>query len=178
MTLLPHTLHIAPITPDTVPACAALMAATPLWQRYGVTAAGAATTLLKAQEEGGQCIVALEGDTVVGFVLYYPRGAFARSGYIRLIAVAPGRQSYGVGARLMAAAEAVIGAVSCDVFLLVSDFNTRAQAFYRRLGYTQVATLPDYVIPGVAELLFWKRLFEGETPCEPSAFTNLADPRS
>ena len=172
----PHTLHIAPITPDTVPACAALMAATPLWQRYGVTAAGAAATLLKAQEEGGQCIVALEGDTVVGFVLYYPRGAFARSGYIRLIGVAPGRQSHGVGARLMAAAEAVMGAVGSDVFLLVSDFNTAAQAFYRRLGYTQVAALPDYVIPGVAELLFWKRL--SEEACEPSAFTNLADPRS
>ena len=176
MTPSPRTLHIAPITPDTLPSCAALMAATPLWQRYGVSAGGAAATLLKAQEEGGQCIVALEGDTVVGFVLYYPRGAFARSGYIRLIGVAPQRESHGVGARLMAASEAVMGALGSDVFLLVSDFNTRAQGFYRRLGYIHIATLPNYVIPGVAELLFWKRL--SEEACAPSAFTNLADPRS
>ncbi|MFN8483580.1 MAG: GNAT family N-acetyltransferase [Anaerolineae bacterium] len=178
MTLPPPILHIAPITPDTLPACAALMAATPLWQRYGVTPQGAAATLRKALEEGGQCIVALEGETVAGFVLYYPRGAFARSGYIRLIGVAPERQSEGVGAQLMAAAEAVMGAVSGDVFLLVSDFNTRAQAFYRRRGYAQVAALPDYVIPGVSELLFWKRLAEEGTSCEPYAFTSLADPKS
>ncbi|MFN8473464.1 MAG: GNAT family N-acetyltransferase [Anaerolineae bacterium] len=178
MTLSPHTIHIAPITPDTLPACAALMAATPLWQHYGVTRQGAAATLMKALQEGGQCIVALEGETVAGFVLYYPRGAFARSGYIRLIGVAPQRQSHGVGERLMAAAEAVMGAVSSDVFLLVSDFNVRAQSFYRRHGYAQVAALPDYVIPGVSELLFWKRLSEEKTPCEPYAFTNLADPKS
>ena len=173
-----HTLRIVPITPDTLPACAALMAATPLWQRYGVSQRGAAATLLKALDDGGQCIVALEGAAVAGFVLYYPRGAFARSGYIRLIGVAPDRQSHGIGDELMAAAEAVIGAVSGDVFLLVSDFNTRAQAFYRRRGYAQVAALPDYVIPGVSELLFWKRLLEEGTACEPYAFTNLADPKS
>ena len=43
------------------------------------------------------------------------------------------------------------------MFLLVSDFNTDAQQFYQRLGYRQVGKLDDYVVPGVSELIFWKR---------------------
>ena len=46
---------------------------------------------------------------------------------------------------------------SADVFLLVSDFNTTAQAFYRRLGYEQVGAIPGYVVPGITELIFRKR---------------------
>jgi predicted GNAT family acetyltransferase len=49
-------------------------------------------------------------------------------------------------------------ASSRDLFLLVSDFNTDAQKFYARLGYVQVGALDDYVIPGVSELVFCKRI--------------------
>jgi ribosomal protein S18 acetylase RimI-like enzyme len=45
------------------------------------------------------------------------------------------------------------------VFLLTSDFNEDAQAFYRRLGYQQVGAIPDYVVPGITELIFYKRLW-------------------
>jgi ribosomal protein S18 acetylase RimI-like enzyme len=38
----------------------------------------------------------------------------------------------------------------------VSDFNPKAQAFYRRLGYTRVGTLADYVVPGITEYLYRK----------------------
>jgi ribosomal protein S18 acetylase RimI-like enzyme len=43
-----------------------------------------------------------------------------------------------------------------DIFLLVSDFNIDAQSFYQRLGYRQVGAIPDYLIPGVAELIYHK----------------------
>ncbi len=42
--------------------------------------------------------------------------------------------------------------------LLISDYNTRAQSFYLRCVYIQAGVLTDYVLPGVDELLFWKRL--------------------
>ena len=39
----------------------------------------------------------------------------------------------------------------------MSDFNAAAQAFYGRLGYEQIGTIPGYVVPGVSELIFRKR---------------------
>ena len=57
----------------------------------------------------------------------------------------------------MAHAEGVLFAQTADIFLLVSDFNAAAQAFYRRLGYEQVGAIPGYVVPGISELIFRKR---------------------
>lgn len=45
-----------------------------------------------------------------------------------------------------------------DGLLLRSDFNASAQAFYERHGWTRVGALPGLVLPGVAELISWKRL--------------------
>jgi len=53
-------------------------------------------------------------------------------------------------------AEARIFRRGPNVFLLVSGFNRRAQAFYRRQGYTKVGAIPDYVVPGITEYLFRK----------------------
>jgi hypothetical protein len=44
------------------------------------------------------------------------------------------------------------------VFLLVTDSNSSAQRFYRRLGYTHIGAIPDYVVPGITELIFFKKL--------------------
>jgi ribosomal protein S18 acetylase RimI-like enzyme len=75
-----------------------------------------------------------------------------------MIAVAPDRRSGGLGARLLAAFETIAVQEGGDAFLLVSDFNTDAQRFYGRHGYVEVGRVPGYVLPGVAELLMWKRL--------------------
>jgi ribosomal protein S18 acetylase RimI-like enzyme len=63
-----------------------------------------------------------------------------------------------VGGALMDRAEAFLSQSSPDIFLLTSDFNQSAQRFYQRRGYRQVGALPDYVLPGVTELIFWKRM--------------------
>jgi ribosomal protein S18 acetylase RimI-like enzyme len=41
---------------------------------------------------------------------------------------------------------------------MVSSFNPRAQALYRRHGYQYVGEIADYVVAGHSELLFHKRL--------------------
>ncbi|MCI0478858.1 MAG: GNAT family N-acetyltransferase, partial [Anaerolineales bacterium] len=112
---------------------------------------------LRAGLANGATIFVAERDgDVLGFVWLVARGAFNRSAYIQLIGTRPEARSGGVGRALMEFAEA--RAESREMFLLVSDFNTDAQKFYARLGYRQVGKLDDYVIQGVSELIFCKRL--------------------
>jgi ribosomal protein S18 acetylase RimI-like enzyme len=68
--------------------------------------------------------------------------------------VAPAARGRGVGERLMRHAEERIFRRGPNVFLTVSDFNRRAQAFYRKLGYTEVGAIRNYVVAGITERLY------------------------
>ena len=78
--------------------------------------------------------------------------------YVEALFVTPEERGRGVGAALLAAFEAAVASRSRHAFLLVSDFNRPAQAFYRRHGYAEVGRLPALVVPGIDELVYWKRL--------------------
>lgn len=148
---------IHPFTAQDLPGCARIMADNPLWQRYGVTLAGAAQRLESGLAQGATIWAAGPPGAPQGFIWFVAQGAFARSGYIMLIGVDPALQGQGVGEQLMDAAEAQLFETARDVFLLVSDFNDSAQRFYRRRGYEPVGALPGYVLPDVTELVFRKR---------------------
>jgi ribosomal protein S18 acetylase RimI-like enzyme len=142
-----------------IAACASLMANTPLWQRYGVTIESATNRFTAAISGGATLFVAKsEDDAPLGFVWIVERGAFNRSGYVPLIGVDPAHRGDGIGRQLLDAAETHVRQTSQDIFLLCSDFNTEAQRFYERQGYTRVGAIPDYVVPGVIELIYRKRL--------------------
>lgn len=143
--------------------CAQWMAETPLWQRYGVTQASAQRRFELALERQSTIAIAeregpgLRHDQLLGFVWYTLRGAFERSGYIHLIGVAPGEYRQGIGKALMDYAEDRVFQQVGEMFLLVSDFNVPAQRFYQSRGYAQVGALPDYILSGVSELIYFKR---------------------
>jgi ribosomal protein S18 acetylase RimI-like enzyme len=128
-----------------------------LWQRYNVTEDSAARRLQSGLDQGATILVAEIDQSPIGFVWYVTNGAFNRSGYIMLIGVEQNVRSKGVGRALMREAEMIMFKKVNDVFLLVSDFNSGAQNFYRRLGYEQVGVIRDYVIEGVDELIFRKK---------------------
>jgi len=149
-------ITIRPLAPADIPGIASWVAATPLWQRYKVTETGFATRLADGLASGATIFVAERAGDVLGFVWLVACGAFNRSAYIQLIGVRPDARTGGVGRALMEFAEAQ--ATTRDMFLLVSDFNTDAQNFYARLGYRQVGKLDDYVVQGVSELIFQKKI--------------------
>lgn len=150
-------MHLRPLQATDIEPLAKLMATTPLWQRYHVTETSAAQRLRSGLEQQATILVAETASAPVGFIWYVLKGAFNRSGYIMLIGVRADLRDQGVGQALMHAAEAAMFAEVGDVFLLVSDFNQAAQTFYHRLGYQQVGAIPDYVLPGITELIFHKR---------------------
>jgi len=154
---LPTSFTLRPLEQADVAPVATIMAANSLWQRYGVTTATAASRLHAGSASGATIVVAEVGRAVAGFVWYVAGGAFQRSGYIMLIGVDPGVQGQGIGHALLEHAEAALFAATDSIMLLVSDFNIAAQRFYRGHGYLQVGAIPDYVITGVDELVFFKR---------------------
>lgn len=134
-------------------ALAAWMVTVPLWQRYGLTTARAITQFENAQTRGDLLLTAERGEPV-GFAWVMPQAAFGRSAYLRLIGVKPDVMGHGIGAALLNSVESQVAEA---LFLLVSDFNTEAQRFYQRQGYTQIGAIPDYVVAGITELIYWKR---------------------
>lgn len=154
--MMTNAITIRPLSPADIPGIARWVAATPLWQRYHVTATNFAERLSNGLANGATIFVAARAGDALGFVWLVARGAFNRSAYIQLIGTRPDARGGGVGRALMEFAEA--WAASREMFLLVSDFNADAQKFYARLGYRQVGKLDDYVVQGVSELVFWKKI--------------------
>jgi ribosomal protein S18 acetylase RimI-like enzyme len=148
------------IRPLSVPDCdaaSAIVASNPLWStRYHWPPEKARADLAQAIARGDLVLGAFAG-SLRGFAWCLPLGAFGRFPYLRLLAVAPSAQGGGVGARLLDAAEAHFAGAR-QMLLMVSDFNDGAQRFYARRGYARVGSCPDFLIDGVAEELWMKRL--------------------
>lgn len=105
-----------------------------------------------------QAYVCSIGDAPVGFILFTPGPVFARGGYVRAVGVDPAMRRQGIGRKLLAFAESRIARKSPNVYLCVSSFNRRGQAFYKGLGYTRVGKVSGLIVPDASEYIFWKRL--------------------
>lgn len=148
---------IRPMTHTDIPLLAAWMVDVPLWQRYGLTAERAQSDFMAGIERGDWLISADADAVACGFAWAIPRGAFARSPYLRLIGVRPDAVSLGIGGALLQEIERRSAEVAGELFLLVSDFNQAAQRFYQRQGFVQIGAISGYVLPDVTELIFRKR---------------------
>lgn len=140
-----------------VPALARLMAASPLLRRYGVTFDRARLSLLEALRNRDQLVVALESGEPLGLAWVITTRALDRAAYLRLLLVAEGQQSRGLGAALLADAERRARTSGCrHLVLLVTTANRRARTFYARHGYRHVGNLPGFVRPAIGESLYVK----------------------
>jgi steroid delta-isomerase-like uncharacterized protein len=101
-------------------------------------------------------IARLDGENC-GFLLLRHRGV-ADSPYVKSMGVAEKFRNRGIGARLLSFAEQLYRGEASSLFICVSSFNPRARRLYERCGYRLVGEFPDYVVPGVSEILLEKRL--------------------
>lgn len=101
-------------------------------------------------------VAELEGK-VAGYIVA-ERGGRKVGHIITLDVRAPARRA-GLGAKLMSAAEKRLRALGCpSVLLEVAVTNAGAIAFYHRLGYTTLATIPKYYNARTDALLLGKKL--------------------
>jgi len=148
---------VAELKAAEVPAAGSLVAALPLYRRYGYAEAAVARDLSRALADPASTILAARdaGGDLLGLLWAIERGAFARSLYVKLVAVREGTQGAGVGRALMHATEA-LPAAAAGVALLCSADNEPAQRFYERLGYARVGAIPSYVAEGLDELIYYR----------------------
>jgi GNAT superfamily N-acetyltransferase len=152
-------MRITRATGAHVPSAVELMARSPLLRRYGLTARTARASLAEALHARDIVLVALESGAVVGLAWVIVTRALDRAAYLRLLLVADGQQSRGVGAALLARAERQARAAGGrHLLLLVTATNRRARAFYVRQGYRYVASLPAFARPRITEALYVRKL--------------------
>jgi GNAT superfamily N-acetyltransferase len=150
-------MRIARATRAQAGAMAALMAGSPLLRRYGVTETSARASLAAATRGGETLLVAADGGRVCGLAWLIATAALDRSAYLRLLLVAPGSRSRGIGAELLGRVERIARDRGCrHVVLLVTRTNRRARTFYARHGYRHVGDLPGFVRPRIDEALYVK----------------------
>jgi GNAT superfamily N-acetyltransferase len=154
---------------DDLAALPPLAVGQPLFVRYGLEAGGLLSSLSGALAKGDGLLLAEELGRPLGFAWWSPRGAFARSPYLRLLVVAAEASGRGVGGSLLGAVETRAFGRAADLFLLVTEENHGARRFYGRHGYRDVGTLPDCVVPGITEVLMRKRRPEPRGARHPEA---------
>jgi GNAT superfamily N-acetyltransferase len=84
------------------------------------------------------------------------RQRFLLGDYLELLAVAPSSQGKGYGALLLEHLEDLVFRRTKNLFVCVSDFNAGARRFYARHGYQEIGPIPNFLIPGSAEILLRK----------------------
>lgn len=81
---------------------------------------------------------------------------FLLGDYLELLGIAPWAQGKGLGAAMVQHIETIVFGRTKNLFACVSDFNERARAFYRKQGYQEIGPMPNFLIPGSAEILLRK----------------------
>ena len=154
-------IRIVELHPAYLDECVEIMAGSDPWITLAFTR-NRARAFFKRHISLGQCFLSLQDGKVTGFIVFYVKEAFPLGGYVKAIGVHVRHRRQGIGRRLMRFAESRILKQWPNVFLLVSDFNTDAQSFYEKLGYSKIGRISDALVRGHAELIYRKTI----GPCE------------
>ena len=84
------------------------------------------------------------------------RYPWLRGPCLELLAVLDDRQKRGVGRDIVAWMMAQCPRTARNIWTLASSFNSGARSFYRTLGFTEIASLPNLTSPQYDEILLRK----------------------
>jgi SAM-dependent methyltransferase/GNAT superfamily N-acetyltransferase len=125
------------------------------WMRLGYTEESLFAYLIRPDPSLNRYAVNVRGETAGVVCVRYP---WLRGPYLELLSVFQSHQGRGIGREIIAWMADVCLGHSNSIWTTVSEFNVSAQAFYRNLGFVQVAALPDLVSGDYCEILLRKIL--------------------
>jgi [ribosomal protein S18]-alanine N-acetyltransferase len=139
--------------PEDRAAIVTMLASSEPWKKLGYTDADW-QKLFDPLPAGREGFVIESGGAAAGFALLRPK--FLMGDYLELLVVAPSARSKGLGSALLAHIEHMVFARTKNLFACVSDFNAEARKFYQKNGYQEIGPMPNFLIPGSAEMLLRK----------------------
>ena len=131
--------------------CLSCVKQSELWESYFKSNAAAVDDIEKMISKKQIYVALNQNNKCIGFMGIIHNGCFRKFSYLSIIAVWNGYRSKGVGKELLKKFEETGFKQADRVFLLVSDFNKKAQLLYRKLGYKNVGKIPDLFKRGISE---------------------------
>ncbi len=130
-----------------------LLADSDPWKRLGYQTSDWDSYFIPLPQGRDSYVVDLN-DRVAGIAIVRQR--FLLGDYLELLGVADWARGKGLGKRMLAHVEAAVFTRAKNLFACVSDFNDQARHFYKKHGYQEIGPMPNFLIPGSAEILLRK----------------------
>ncbi len=144
------------MTPNHVPVLAEAFATMEPWHRLGMGGDYLARFFMATQSNRTRKVILLDGETA-GIVMVEQPWLFGA--YLKFFGVFREVQGQGAGSVVLQhLIEQARQQRLRNFWIMTSAFNTRAVAFYERLGFERAALLPDLIVSGDDEILFRQKL--------------------
>jgi [ribosomal protein S18]-alanine N-acetyltransferase len=144
---------IRPMQPDDREAVVNLLAESDPWKTLGYGKDDWSRIFCPIPQDREAYVLEHEG-RVAGIAIVKPK--FLMGDYLELLGIAPWARGQGLGARMLEQIESIVFGRTKNLFACVSDFNVSARDFYRKMGYQEIGPMPNFLIPGSAEMLLRK----------------------
>lgn len=123
------------------------------WKTLGYTIADWNRIFCPLPQGRDSYVAELDG-RVAGVALVKQK--FLLGDYLELLGVAEWARHKGIGSLLLKHVEQLVFERTKNLFACVSDFNQAARDFYKKQGYQEIGPMPNFLIPGSAEILLRK----------------------
>ena len=123
------------------------------WKTLGYTIADWNRIFCPLPQGRDSYVAELDG-RVAGVALVKQK--FLLGDYLELLGVAEWACQKGVDSLLLKHVEQLVFERTKNLFACVSDFNQSARDFYKKQGYQEIGPMPNFLIPGSAEILLRK----------------------
>lgn len=144
---------IRPMQPEDRAAIVQLLEASDPWKALGYTAADWNRIFCPIPQDRDSYVAELDG-RIAGIAIVKQK--FLAGDYLELLGVAEWARKQGIGRRLLNYIEQLVFERAKNLFASVSDFNEPARTFYKKQGYQEIGPMPNFLIPGSAEILLRK----------------------